>query len=283
MSAAVGNKLRLAREALKLTLEQAAAETHIGLHYLRAMEAGNFDALPSRVQMRGFLRAYAGYLHLDTIPLFEALEKDALMALMPPQASLAEDKPTDVKSSAKITPTQEAETNFIKVGETLKNQRELLGLSLDDVARHTHLRLHYLQALERGDMDDLPSAVQGTGMLKNYAEFLSLDPEPMLLRYAEKLQAQLGERKVSISLSTAAREWLAEKGYDHLYGARPLSRIIQEKVKKPLADELLFGKLAKGGRVIVGLEDGALTFTYEVQALPARKPSDFKVPVPVKG
>ena len=195
MSAAVGNKLRLARAALELTLEQATAETHIGLHYLRAMESGNFDALPSRVQMRGFLRTYADYLHLDAIPLFEALEKDALMALMPPEADVPEDESKKVDSPVISKPMQEVDTNFIKVGEMLKNQRELLGLSLDDVARHTHLRLHYLQALERGDMDDLPSAVQGTGMLKNYAEFLSLDPEPMLLRYAEKLQAQLGARK----------------------------------------------------------------------------------------
>ena len=57
--------------------------------------------------------------------------------------------------------------------------------------------MHYLQALERGDMDALPSTVQGSGMLKNYAEFLGLDPEPLLLRFADDLQSQLSERRQS--------------------------------------------------------------------------------------
>ncbi|MDP7547079.1 MAG: ATP-dependent Clp protease ATP-binding subunit ClpA, partial [Alphaproteobacteria bacterium] len=67
----------------------------------------------------------------------------------------------------------------------------------------------------------------------------------------------------SISLSEAARDWLADKGYDQLYGARPLSRIIQDKVKKPLADELLFGKLAKGGQVMVDVTGGKLSFEFK--------------------
>ncbi|MBT7746219.1 MAG: AAA domain-containing protein, partial [Alphaproteobacteria bacterium] len=116
--------------------------------------------------------------------------------------------------------------------------------------------------------------------------FGALTPE-IVARVVDKfvlqLEVQLHDRNVEITLTDPAREWLADKGYDKLNGARPLSRAIQEYIKKPLSEELLFGKLAKGGRVIVGLEDGALTFTYEVQALPARKPSDFKVPVPVKG
>ena len=60
-----------------------------------------------------------------------------------------------------------------------------------------------------------------------------------------------------------------EKGYDPLYGARPLARVIQEHVKKPLAEELLFGKLVKGGAVKVGLKDGALTFDVVEAAPPA--------------
>ena len=63
---------------------------------------------------------------------------------------------------------------------------------------------------------------------------------------------------------------MAEKGYDHLYRARPLSRIIQEKVKKPLADELLFGKLAKGGQVIIEVVDGALSFEFQAKEKPPR-------------
>jgi len=88
-------------------------------------------------------------------------------------------------------------------------------------------------------------------------------------KFVMQLEAQLADRNVTIELSSAAREWLAEKGYDPLYGARPLARMIQEHVKKPLAEELLFGRLAKGGAVKVGLKDGALSFEYIEAAPPA--------------
>jgi ATP-dependent Clp protease ATP-binding subunit ClpA len=88
-------------------------------------------------------------------------------------------------------------------------------------------------------------------------------------KFVMQLEAQLADRNVTIETSSAAREWLAEKGYDPLYGARPLGRVIQEYIKKPLAEELLFGKLAKGGAVKVGLADGALTFDYIEAAPPA--------------
>ncbi len=81
-------------------------------------------------------------------------------------------------------------------------------------------------------------------------------------KFVLQLEAQLSDRQVTISLSDAARNWLSEKGYDPLYGARPLARIIQEHIKKPLADELLFGRLAKGGAVLVDMADDKLTFTY---------------------
>ena len=67
------------------------------------------------------------------------------------------------------------------------------------------------------------------------------------------------DRNVTIELSKKAAEWLADKGYDDKMGARPLGRVIQEHIKKPLAEELLFGKLAKGGVVKVGVKDDELT------------------------
>ena len=94
-------------------------------------------------------------------------------------------------------------------------------------------------------------------------------------KFVMQLEAQLADRNVTIELSSAAKEWLAEKGYDRLYGARPLARVIQEYVKKPLAEELLFGKLAKGGAVKVGKKDDALTFEFIEAPLPALpKPDD---------
>ncbi|MXP66008.1 ATP-dependent Clp protease ATP-binding subunit ClpA [Roseomonas sp. M0104] len=88
-------------------------------------------------------------------------------------------------------------------------------------------------------------------------------------KFVMQLEAQLADRNVTIELSSAAKEWLAEKGYDPLYGARPLARVIQEYVKKPLAEELLFGKLAKGGAVRVGKKDDELTFEFIEAPLPA--------------
>ncbi|ATR20929.1 ATP-dependent clp protease ATP-binding subunit clpA [Roseomonas mucosa] len=88
-------------------------------------------------------------------------------------------------------------------------------------------------------------------------------------KFVMQLEAQLADRNVTIELSSAAKEWLAERGYDPLYGARPLARIIQEYVKKPLAEELLFGKLVKGGSVKVGMKDGMLTFDITEAPPPA--------------
>ena len=83
-------------------------------------------------------------------------------------------------------------------------------------------------------------------------------------KFILELEAQLADRKVTIDLSEAARTWLGNKGYSPDYGARPLGRVIQEHVKKPLAEELLFGKLSKGGIVHVTVDEGGdgLLFTY---------------------
>ncbi len=92
----------------------------------------------------------------------------------------------------------------------------------------------------------------------------------MIGRVVEKfifqLEAQLADRNVMIELSPEAMEWLADNGYDELYGARPLARVIQEHIKKPLAEELLFGKLEGGGtvRVIVEEKDGRKGLAFEV-------------------
>lgn len=102
--------------------------------------------------------------------------------------------------------------------------------------------------------------------------FSGLTPEivgNVVEKFVMQLEAQLADRNVTIELSSAAKEWLAEKGYDPLYGARPLARVIQEYVKKPLAEELLFGKLAKGGAVRVGKEGDSLTFEFIEAPLPA--------------
>ena len=87
-------------------------------------------------------------------------------------------------------------------------------------------------------------------------------------KFVIQLETQLSDRNVAITLTDEAREWLATKGYDSRMGARPLARTIQEFVKKPLAEELLFGRLSKGGSVKIGVADSKLTFEYE----PSRRP-----------
>jgi ATP-dependent Clp protease ATP-binding subunit ClpA len=102
--------------------------------------------------------------------------------------------------------------------------------------------------------------------------FAGLTPEivgRVVEKFVMQLEAQLADRNVTIELSSAAKEWLAERGYDKLYGARPLARVIQEYIKKPLAEELLFGKLVKGGSVKVTMKDGKLDFDIVEAQLPA--------------
>ncbi|CUH64455.1 ATP-dependent Clp protease ATP-binding subunit ClpA [Thalassovita gelatinovora] len=92
-------------------------------------------------------------------------------------------------------------------------------------------------------------------------------PKDVILQIVEKfvlqLEAQLLDRNVHIELTRPAAEWLADKGYDDKMGARPLGRVIQEYIKKPLAEELLFGKLAKGGLVKVGVKNGEIDLRIE--------------------
>jgi cytoskeleton protein RodZ len=215
--AAVGQKVRQVREARSLTIDQASVATRIRAHYLRAIESGDFGALPSAAQARGFLRAYAGFLNQDADQLLAMLDEPPASARVEAQTASPATAETpsageggDLSASIDPTPTKPlasrrpasppappdpASQVFVEVGASLHRQRELLGLSLEDVEQHTHLRLHYLQALENGNLEGLPSPVQGRGMLNNYATFLGLDPEPLLLRFAEGLQMRLAARQ----------------------------------------------------------------------------------------
>jgi ATP-dependent Clp protease ATP-binding subunit ClpA len=90
--------------------------------------------------------------------------------------------------------------------------------------------------------------------------------ETIVEKFILQLEAQLAERRVAFVLEPAARAWLAKKGYDPTFGARPLARVVQTEVRDPLTDEILFGRLERGGTVRIGLEDDKLAFTYEPAA-----------------
>ncbi len=104
-------------------------------------------------------------------------------------------------------------------------------------------------------------------------QFASLDMEHILRvvdKFLIELETQLQEKHVSLNVDADARRWLAEHGFDPQMGARPMARTIQDSVKRPLADELLFGKLADGGRVYLGVKDGRLDVRIEAdEKLPA--------------
>jgi cytoskeletal protein RodZ len=300
MPETIGQQLKAARLAKNLSLEKVTQATHIKPRLLEAMEADDFEALPSPVQARAFLRLYAVFLHLSldemiarqrqsagefaqtsltvepvsgTPPLagevpgqpepaeppedqkavrqFPILEKIKGLALrlrkplklpgptsvpadplqlspwleVPEPVSVipaesdesADDEPEPVaEADLPEEPPQEPAVNtleeplspsgslpasaasqriFAGIGLALQERRESLSLTLDEIERHTHVRQHYLQALERGDFDHLPSSVQTRGMLNNYAHFLDMDVDAILLQFAEGLQAKWLERQ----------------------------------------------------------------------------------------
>jgi len=110
--------------------------------------------------------------------------------------------------------------------------------------------------------------------------FKALTPEiirQVVHKFVMQLEGQLADRHVTVSLDDDAADWLAKNGFDELYGARPLARVIQENIKKPLADEILFGKLSRGGHVTVTLKDGKLAFEFDTPGADEQAP-DAKEP-----
>lgn len=233
MSKTVGLQLRQARQERGLTIEEVAQATRIRAHYLLLLEAGEFSALPSKAQARGFIRSYANFLDIDPAGLLEnragedsnveqQAERETNSAVV---AARPEPQPAQIEKLASASPgpirieqPQEipdgSQPYFIEIGGRLQKQRELLGLTFEEIERHTRLRKHYLQALEAGDLKGLPSSVQARGMLSNYAVFLGMDPEPLLLLFAEGLQNQLAVRRAAEqpSRSQRARSKTGQRG-----------------------------------------------------------------------
>jgi cytoskeletal protein RodZ len=244
MDQTIGQQLKQARLAKNLSLAQVSQATRIRVHYLEALEADDFESLPSAVQARGFLKLYADYLGLSLEELF-ARQRAATLAnqpsaaptvtaeaapapsAAPPQpngvrrkkaAAAAEsettqevpvqapapdpetgsrsvpDKPASPSTSETFSAPSASQTVFNEIGLQLRQRRERLGLSLDKMEQHTRVRRHFLEAMENGEFWRLPSSVQGRGMLQSYAQFLELDVDTLLLRYAEGIQLQWAER-----------------------------------------------------------------------------------------
>ncbi len=211
-----GEKLRQKREEKGLSLEKAAQETNIRAQFLRAIEEDNPSAMASPAQVKGFTRLYASFLGMDPRILYD----EPQIATEPASGEKEEGTPDpatpEVQSKDKKrlqslfqkTPIPEnanprerfrdlipdrndpkrSTIAFKEIGEELRNHREALGLSLADVERLTKIREIYLYNLEQGEMDALPSTVQGRGILNNYATFLSIDPATIQNKIADALQ-----------------------------------------------------------------------------------------------
>ena len=232
MAETFGPILAKTRQERGESLEQIARVLHVKPHYLQALEEEDYAALPSDVQGKGFLRLYADHLGLPVQPLLEywgkkprrtpedlklitAAEKPPVTTETPPaeEDSQAETiEPPDIEPQPGIEPLpvasdsarlEETATSpksgdlFVEIGQKFRQQREALDLTLEDVERHTHVRLHYLSAIEDGRIEDLPSPVQGRGMINNYASFLNLDADAILSTFAEALQTRRLETHVA--------------------------------------------------------------------------------------
>ncbi|HWT52619.1 MAG TPA: ATP-dependent Clp protease ATP-binding subunit ClpA [Caulobacter sp.] len=111
--------------------------------------------------------------------------------------------------------------------------------------------------------------------------FKPLTPEiirQVVQKFVMQLEAQLADRNITIELSDDAADWLAKNGFDELYGARPLARVIQEHIKKPLADDILFGRLVRGGHVKVVLVNGKIEFEIDSHGGDAKPKADEAEP-----
>ncbi|MGD0709121.1 MAG: RodZ domain-containing protein [Anaerolineaceae bacterium] len=207
MAPTVGEQLKAAREQRHLSLEEAVSNTHIRLQFLKALEENHLDELASKAQARGFIRLYASFLGIPIQPLLDALEEKPPLepALAPedveqpssaqtieetPSAQYEEILGSEEEAIPEFAPIVEPDyqTIYREIGLQLRQRREALSLSLDDISLHTRLKKNVLEILEEGQFDSLPSPVQARGLLNNYAKFLNLDVEVLLLHFAEALQ-----------------------------------------------------------------------------------------------
>jgi len=198
----VGEILKGSREEQNLSLDEVSVLTRIRVKYLTAIEADNFDVLPSVVQQKGFVRSYARALGVDPSPL---------IALLRPLIEEESNKPQELDPESSLTSPEEEVQPLGEIGITLKTQREKLGFTLENVENQIFIPERYLRAIENGGLEELPSTVQGRGMVKNYAQFLGLDPEPLLLSYADVLQTRLSkvrQRATGSGVPFSLRTWL---------------------------------------------------------------------------
>ncbi len=215
MNESIGQIIHQARTAKKLSLGQVTRAIHVREGYLDAIERDALSELPSPVQAKGFIRLYWSFLGLDELQLFQIWNPASEVEPekpkeVPPTPSLEststrktqarkrkispeEDTSPELQIGKEDRPLTAADQSFILLGKSLRDQRERLSLTIENIETYTHIPVHYLRAIESGNIDDLPSPVQGRGMISNYASFLDMDIDEVLLHYADGLQTRRDE------------------------------------------------------------------------------------------
>lgn len=219
-----GKIIRDAREAQNISLEKLSENLHIRITYLQAIENGRSEILPSPVQARGFIRMVARYLDLDpnrVLTIWDAPSPDSLPTGFSPEPNQPPDAHTGAipANETKRFPfnpfhshnngpasspaldheempesTSPAQSIFNAIGAQLRERRELLGLSFEDAEKYTNVREDYLVKIEEGRINELESSIQARGMLNNYAIFLNLNADEVMINFANALQLQSAAR-----------------------------------------------------------------------------------------
>ncbi|MGB4594359.1 MAG: RodZ domain-containing protein [Anaerolineaceae bacterium] len=206
-----GANLKQIRESKHISLEQVAKATRIQLSILRDLEDEEYAELASPTQVKGFLRVYAEYLGLkaspDPEPTASAQASDNLVKSVinspkpvkksKPKKSL---KQTSVilEANRENRPDTRSQQILVDIGNELIARRRYLNLPWEVIVEQTHIPKNHLQALERGQIDELSTSMQARGLLQNYAQFLNLDVDMLSLRFADALQ----ERRLEIAKPT---------------------------------------------------------------------------------
>lgn len=227
MAITLGEFLQKAREEKGLNLAEVAYQSKIREHYLFALENNDVEKMPSKMQGKGYLRIYAQLLELDEKMILTAwdhpeklvIEQKAVEVIeeISPEPELPEEIQEEmIVQLEEISPIEEkiyhgGEVNpnendknekeisslsqqiFISIGEKLHTQRQQLNLSTNDIEHFTSIRPYYLEFLEKGSIEKLPSIPQARGMLNNYATFLNLDVDKIMNEFAEGLQTRRNE------------------------------------------------------------------------------------------
>ncbi len=231
MTETLAQQLKQIREEKSIHLEDVAHKIHVRLDYLEAIEAGEADEILSPTQIKGFLRLYANEIGVDLEKLqkpgvnlsndnvsdisgtgeqiyqidHDAQINETSAAALPDEQnedlggriSLTKKSIDPISSHSIIESQPDSSKIFTEIGHTLRTRRELISLSINEIHQNTHIRKEYLSAIEAGEFQKLPSSVQAKGMLQNYAEFLGLDVDEILLSFSEALQLQRLERQQS--------------------------------------------------------------------------------------